>query len=232
MSRDSGEERVIRVMLVDDHAAFREPLAMLLGWESDLEVVSQAGTLAIARRILAEDEPAIDVAVVDLDMPDGSGVDLIEAMRDSRSGAVSLVLSAHDERSRLAKAIEAGAAGLMHKSAGPRQIVDAIRSLYRGEELISQQEIIEALRYISREREQDHEASNTISALTPREIEVIQCLAEGLSDKQMAERLYLGPGTVRAHLSSILAKMGVESRLQALLFAVKYGLVQVDQQGR
>lgn len=223
----SPEGRTIRVMLVDDHAAFREPLAMMLGWEPDLEVVAQAGTLSRAREIAGTDGLEVDVAVVDLDLPDGSGVDLIEDLHDSNPRVTTLVLSAHAEQRRLARAIEAGAAGLMHKSAGPQQVIDAVRRLYSGEQLLSQQEIIEALRFVSRERTQNYEAQRAISALTPREREVIQGLAEGLSDRQMAEKLYLGPGTIRAHLTSILGKLEVDSRLQVLLFAVRHGLVEV-----
>lgn len=218
-------------MLVDDHATFREPLAMMLGWEPDLEVVAQAGTLSGAREVLDSDAPAMDVAVVDLDLPDGSGAEFIQDLNNARSGVMVLVLSAHAEQQRLARAIEAGAAGIMHKSAGPQQVIEAVRSLYSGEQLLSQQEIIEALRFVSRERAQSHEARIIISRLTAREREVIQGLAEGLSDKQMAEKLYLGSGTVRAHLTSVLAKLGVESRLQALLFAVRHGLVEVSRPG-
>lgn len=214
-------------MLVDDHATFREPLALMLGWEPDLEVVAQAGTLARAKEIVTVDKPEIDVAVVDLDLPDGSGLDFIAELREIRSGTLPLVLSAHAEQQRLARAIEAGAAGLMHKSVGPRQVMEAIRRLHSGEQLLSQQEIIEALRFVSRERTQDHEARLMIDKLTSREREVIQGLAEGLSDKQMAEKLYVGPGTIRAHLTSILTKLEVESRLQVLLFAVRHGLVDV-----
>ncbi len=119
----------------------------------------------------------------------------------------------------------------MHKSVGPQQVVEAVRRLSSGEQLLSQQEIIEALRFVTRERTQNHEAQSMIATLTPREREVIQGLAEGLSDKQMAEKLYLGPGTIRAHLTSILAKLEVESRLQVLLFAVRHSLVEVGRPG-
>lgn len=224
----SEGERKIRVMLVDDHATFREPLAMMLGWEPDLEVVAQAGSLSGAREILKASDPALDVAVVDLDLPDGSGVEFIEEMSATRPKVMLLVLSAHSEQRRLAQSIEAGAAGLMHKSSGPREVMEAVRRLHSGEQLLSQQEIIEALRFVDRERSRDYEARRVIEKLTPRELEVMQGLAEGLSDKELAEKLYVGPGTVRAHLTSILGKLSVDSRLQALLFAVRHGLVDIS----
>jgi DNA-binding NarL/FixJ family response regulator len=222
------EQGRIRVMLVDDHATFREPLAMMLGWEPDLEVVAQAGSLARAREVLETENPAIDVAVVDLDLPDGSGVDLMKELHEGSPGTKLLVLSSHSEQWRLAGAVEAGAAGLMHKSAGPAEVVGAIRRLYSGEQLLSQNEVIEALRFITRERTRNDEARRMIEKLTSRELEIIQGLAEGLSDREMAEKLSVVPGTIRAHLTSILTKLEVDSRLQVLLFAVRYGLVEIE----
>ena len=215
-------------MLVDDHATFREPLAFMLEQELDLTVVGQAGSLAEAREVLA-DALGVDVAVVDLDLPDGSGVDFIGYLRSIRPRAMALVLTAFSERERLARAIEAGAAGVAHKSTHPEDVVEAIRRLYAGEQLLSQQEVMEALRLVSREREKDREAQFMIDKLTPREREVLQALTEGFSsDKEIAERLYVGTGTVHAHIASILSKLELQSRLQALVFAVRYGVVEIN----
>jgi len=217
----------INVMLVDDHVSFRQPLAFMLGWEPDLSIVSEAGTLAEARGLLLDGIPPVDVAVVDLDLPDGMGTDLIEDLRRGQPQAVTLVLSAHSDEGRRARAIEAGAAGVMHKSSPVEQILDAIRQLRQGDNLLSQREVIEALRLVRQERERDHEARIMIEKLTSKEREVLQALAEGLSDKGIAERLYVGVGTVRTHVRSILNKLEVQSRLQALVFAVRHGLVEV-----
>lgn len=218
----------IRVMLVDDHVSFRQPLAFMLGWEPDLRIVSQAGTLAEARGLLLDADSAVDVAVVDLDLPDGLGIDLVDVLRRAHKSAVVLVLSAHSDEGRRARAIEAGAAGIMHKSSPVEEILDAIRRLWRGDQLLSQREVVEALRLVRRERERDHEARLMIEKLTPKEREVLQALAEGLSDKGIADRLYVGVGTIRTHVRSILAKLEVQSRLQALVFAVRHGLVEMD----
>jgi DNA-binding NarL/FixJ family response regulator len=218
----------IRVMLVDDHATFREPLAIMLGWEEDMEVVAQSGSLAGAHEIVEDGSHEIDVAVVDLELPDGSGTEIIKALRDDMPKTMSLVLSSHSEERHLAEAVEAGAAGVVHKSSGPGEVVAAIRRLNAGEALLSPEEVIEALRFVVRERAESHEASRMIESLTPRELEVLECLAEGLSDREMAEKLYVVPGTIRAHLTKILTKLEVDSRLQALLFAVRHGLVNVE----
>lgn len=229
--RDSGVEgglHAMRVMLVDDHSSFREPLAFMLDRENEFEVVAQAGSLAEAREILADDRLAVEVVLVDLDLPDGSGVELIGYLSETRPKAAALVLSAFSDRSRIVRAIEAGASGVLHKSASIAEIVEAVRRLGSGEPLLSQQEVVEALWTVARERAEDQEARITIGRLTPREREVLQAIAEGWSDKVIADRLYMGVGTVRSHVTSILQKLGVRSRLQALLFAVRHDLVALD----
>lgn len=216
-------------MLVDDHASFRQPLAFILEREPDLTVTAQAGSLAEAREALEDASPEVDVAVVDLDLPDGSGADFIGYLRKVRPRAMALILTAFSERQRFGRAIEAGAAGIMHKSTRPEDVVEAVRSLYTGERLISQQEVMDALRLVLREREKDREAQLMIGRLTPREREVLQALAEGFSsDKEIAGQLYVGAGTVHAHIASILSKLEVQSRLQALVFAVRHGLVDIS----
>ena len=225
MSEEVREE--IRMMLVDDHVSFRQPLAFMLEREPDLAVVAQADSLTEAREVLGNAELAIDVVVVDLELPDGSGVNFIGELYEARPRALALVLSAYSDRALLARAIEAGAAGLVHKSSRLDEIVAAVRRLHAGEQLLSQREVIEAVRLVSRQRREDREAELTIGKLTPREQEVLQALAEGLSDKEIAERLYVGIGTVRTHITSILTKLGVQSRLQALVFAVHHGIVKI-----
>jgi two-component system nitrate/nitrite response regulator NarL len=227
LNTEAGRE--IRVMLVDDHASFRRPLAFMLEREPDLAVVGQAGSLAEAREVLGDAAPEVDVAVVDLDLPDGSGVDFIGYLRSARPRAMALILTAFGERERFARAIEAGAAGIVHKSTRPEDVIETIRRLYTGEQLLSQQEIMEALRLVFREREKNREAQLAIDKLTPREREVLQALAEGFSsDREIAERLYVGAGTVHAHVASILSKLEVQSRLQALVFAVRHGIVEIN----
>jgi DNA-binding NarL/FixJ family response regulator len=218
----------IRIMVVDDHDTFRDPLAFMLEREPDLTVVARPRSLSEAGEVLESAELAVDVALVDLNLPDGSGADLIKDLRASQPRAKALVLSAMSEQRYLAEAIEAGAAGVMHKSAPIRDLVEAVHSLAAGEQLLSQQEVIEALRFIGRERESNREAQLAIDKLTPREREVLQALAEGWSDKKIAQRLHLGVGTVHTHVASILSKLEVSSRLQALVFAVRHGLVAIE----
>ena len=125
---------MIHVLLVDDHAAFRQPLALMMAWEPDLTVVAQAGSLAEARRMLAA-APAVDVAVVDLQLPDGNGVDLIPALRTANPQGTVLILTASMDQSAYARAMEAGAAGVVQKLLGIREIIALVRRLSRGEHL-------------------------------------------------------------------------------------------------
>ena len=221
----------IRVMLLDDHDSFRQPLAFMLDREDDLRVVAQAGSLAEAREVLAgmyETGESLDVAVVDLDLPDGSGTEFVSEVVKANRRALVLVLSAYSEQGRLARAIEAGAAGVLHKSSRIGEIVDAVRRLRSGEQLVSPQEVMEAIRLVGRERRESSEARRMIAELTPREKDVLQALAEGLGDKEISELLSVSLGTTRTHMANILGKLEVQSRLQALVFALRHGIVHVD----
>ena len=225
-----GEES--RIMLVDDHTSFRQPLAFMLEREPDLTVVAQAGSLAEAREVLRgahEGGPEVDVAIVDLELPDGFGTEFVAELLADDPDVHVLVLSAFSDKGTLALAVEAGAAGVLHKSSRIDDITDAVRRLRSGEQLLSQREVIEAVRYVSRTRSEAREAQLMVAKLTPRERDVLQALAEGLSDKEIAERLYVGIGTVRSHTTSLLSKLEVQSRLQALVFAVRHGLVEITQ---
>jgi DNA-binding NarL/FixJ family response regulator len=221
-----GEE--IRIMVLDDHDTFRDPLAFMLEREPDLTVVASPRTLSEARVILEDAGFAVDVALVDLNLPDGSGADIIKELYGSRPRTTALVLSATADQRHLATAIEAGAAGVLHKSAPMADLVEAVRRLAAGEQLLSQEEVIEALRYLTRVRASHREAEFASARLTPREREVIQALAEGLGDKEIARRLHVGEGTVHTHVTNILAKLEVSSRLQALVFAVRHGVVTIE----
>jgi DNA-binding NarL/FixJ family response regulator len=129
--------REIRIMVVDDHDTFRDPLAFMLEREPDLTVVARPRSLSEAREDLQSAEHAVDVAIVDLNLPDGSGTDLIRELRNYLPRATALVLSATSDQEHLASAIEAGAAGVMHKSAPMSDLVEAVRRLAAGEQLLS-----------------------------------------------------------------------------------------------
>jgi two-component system nitrate/nitrite response regulator NarL len=214
-----------RLLLVEDHASFRQTLALVFDQEPDFEVVAEAGTVAEARLVMADREA--DLAVVDLSLPDGEGVDLIEDLRETNPLFAALVLTASLDRAEHARAVEAGAAGVLHKSAEVDEILDATRRLAAGETLFTSEELVELLRLAGQSREEEREARASIEQLTRREREVLLALSEGLSNKQIAERLHMSVDTERTHMMNILNKLGVHSRLQALLFAARHGLVEL-----
>ncbi|MDQ4002542.1 MAG: PAS domain S-box protein, partial [Actinomycetota bacterium] len=221
--REEPEEEV-RILLVEDHTSFREAVASLLEQQSGFTAVGQAGSLAEARKMLGGE---VDVAIIDLGLPDGYGGELIKELRETNPRAQALVLSATLDRSEIARAVEAGAAGVLHKSAEMDKVVEAVRRLKAGESLLPLEEVVELLRFASSRREQEQEASQAIARLTPREKDVLQALAEGLDSKEIADRLYISVQTERNHMASILAKLGAHSRLQALVFAARHGVVDI-----
>jgi DNA-binding NarL/FixJ family response regulator len=117
---------------------------------------------------------------------------------------------------------------VLHKSAGIENVMEAVRRLRAGEALLPLEQIVELLRFAGSRREQEHEAREAIARLTPREKEVLNALADGLDGKEIAERLHISLLTERNHMSSILAKLGVHSRLQALVFALRHGVVDIS----
>lgn len=218
------EASTIRVLLVEDHTVFRQALALAFGMEPELEVVGQAGSVAEALEML----DGIDVAVFDLDLPDGNGASLIQELHDRNRRAEALVLTASTRQIDHARAVEAGAAGLVHKSTPLNEIVDAVKRVAAGETLITRRELIELVQLAGKHREEEQAIRQTIERLTPRERDVLIALGEGLTDREIAERLYISKDTVHTHMVNMMGKLDVESRMQALIFAIRSGLVVLD----
>ena len=214
-----------RILLVEDHASFRQTLAFVFDQQPEFEVAAQAGTLAEAR--LAMDGSEADLGVIDLTLPDGEGTELIGELREANPSFAALVLTASLDRTEHARAVEAGAAGVLHKSADVDAILDATRRLGEGETLLSEEELLALLRLAGQNREEEVEARASIEQITPREKEVLQKLAKGLSNKEIAAKLHMSVDTERTHMMNILNKLGVHSRLQALVFAARHGLVEI-----
>jgi DNA-binding NarL/FixJ family response regulator len=223
---DHATERT-RILLVEDHVSFRQALAFMFERELDFEVVGQVGSVDEVRELPDGLLKDVEVAVVDLALPDGDGLELIEDLTSNEPQIMTLVVSASLESGRFARAIEAGAGGVLHKSTPIKDIIDAVRRLRAGEALLSSGEVIEMLRVVSREREEKREALQAIEKITSREREILRALAEGLESKEIAEKLNITVETERTHMVNILHKLGVHSRLQALVFAARHGLVEI-----
>jgi DNA-binding NarL/FixJ family response regulator len=218
-------EPPIRLVLIDDHLSYRHAVGFMLSREADLRVVAQAGTRAEARAVLRDHGAEIDVALIDLDLPDGSGVGLIHDLRVRNPEAVALVVTGSTSPRDRAFAVEAGATGVLHKSLDVADIAAAVRQARGGESLIPPREIVDLLRAAGRLRTVEQAGRSALARLTDREREVLRELADGRSDKEIAERLGVSAKTARGHVVNLLGKLGVDSRLQAVILAARLGAV-------
>jgi DNA-binding NarL/FixJ family response regulator len=169
----------------------------------------------------------IGIAIVDLSLPDGTGLELIEDLQEVSPDAKVLVLTASLDRQQRAWAVEVGAADVLHKSASVDSILRALRRLSTGESLLPPGEVVDLLRLALRQRERDRETKARLELLTRRELEVLRLLAEGLDGKMIAGRLEITTKTEHTHMMNIFGKLGVHSRLEALVLAVRHGLVDI-----
>lgn len=215
---------MIRTLLVDDHTSYREALAFMLEQDPNFKVAAQAGTLAEARALMI----GIDVAIVDLGLTDGNGTDLIVDFIAVNPRGIALVLTAGDDRREFARAVEAGATGLLSKARPIREIIDCIYRAAGGAVLLSPTETIDLLRLASQQRQQELAVQQALSKLTRREREILVALGRGLNDREIGEQLSISTETVRTHFVNILGKLNLTSRLQALIFAIRHGFVTVD----
>jgi DNA-binding NarL/FixJ family response regulator len=206
-----------RVLIVDDHEVLAASLAQVLDHEADLTVVGAAGTLERARAQLATEKP--DVVLLDHRLPDGDGVEAIPDLLALRPEASIVVLTATTADHVLVAAIEGGASGFVSKTRGLDEVTSAVRAAAAGESVISPEMLARLLPRLHRR------AAAPRDKLTERERDVLQLLAEGLSNAAIAERLFVSVHTVRNHVANLSNKLGAHSKLEALSIAVREGLL-------
>jgi NarL family two-component system response regulator LiaR len=206
----------IRVLLVDDHAVVRQGLRSFLELQPDIEVVGEAAAAKEGVEQAARLAP--DVVLMDLLMPDEDGVDAIRALRGVAPRAKVLVLTSYLDDTHVFAAVQAGAAGYLLKDVQPDALADAIRQVSQGVAVLHPQI---AARLMHRTA-----APPTLADFTQRERDVLKLLAEGLSNKEIASRLFISEKTVKTHVSNVLQKLGVADRTQAALLAVRQRLVE------
>jgi len=210
----------IRVLLVDDHDVFRRGLAQLLADEG-LDVVAEASGGEAGVRLAAELRP--EVVLMDLSMPGISGVEATRAI-SAAGGPAVVVLTLSDDDASMLEALLAGAAGYVLKEATLEQIVAAVRAAATGEAVIPPRVAPELLRRL-RASEPSRDEQRGAVELSERELEVLRLIVEGRDNAAIAATLFISPNTVKSHVASIFAKLGVESRLQASVQALRRGLV-------
>jgi DNA-binding NarL/FixJ family response regulator len=203
------------VLLVDDHEVVRRGLRDLLGSERDIDVVAEAGTVAEALAQAEATHP--DVALVDMRLPDGDGVTLCRRLR-AADGPRCLVLTAFDDEQALVAAIEAGASGYLLKQVRGQDLVTAVREVAAGRSLLDPVTTARVLARIRRGTEPDQ-----LDALTERERRVLDLIGEGLSNREIAQRLFLAEKTVKNYVTSVLSKLGMQRRAQAIALIARRG---------
>lgn len=211
---------VIRVVLVDDHPVFRIGMVALLQSLDGVEVVGQAESAAAGSALLAGDLEA-DVILMDLDLGDGSGIDLTRDLLRERPRARVLVVSMHEDEDSVVAAVRAGARGFLVKSAPPDAVERALRAVAAGEMILSPTVAERAMTYVVGGQ---RNARAPFPQLTPREREVLDLVASGLDNAAIARRLSLSPKTVRNAVATILAKLSLRDRAAAILRARAEGL--------
>jgi DNA-binding NarL/FixJ family response regulator len=209
---------MIRVVLVDDHAVVREGLARLVEAAGDMQVVGMAVDGEDAVRVVTEALP--DVVLMDLQMPGTDGVAATRQLRESEVGAEVLVLTSFSDGERIVAALDAGAVGYLLKDADPDEVLEGIRAVSRGESPLHPR----AARVLLGARQSARDTDDGAASLTPREREVLALVRSGLANKQIARRLGISERTVKAHLTSVFGRLGVQDRTQAALWAERHGI--------
>jgi two-component system, NarL family, response regulator DevR len=205
----------IRVFLLDDHEVVRRGLHDLLESEGDIEIVGEAGTVRDATARIPALRP--HVAVLDARLPDGSGIDVCRDVRSVDPSINALILTSYDDDEALFAAILAGAAGYVLKQIGGNDLMDAVRRVAAGQSLIDPSLTARVLDRLRRGPEEPAE----LAGLTEQERKILALIAEGLTNRQIGERLFLAEKTIKNYVSSILSKLGLERRTQAAVLASK-----------
>ena len=215
MNETAGGQPAIGVFLLDDHEIVRRGVKELLEAEPDIKVVGEAGTAASALARIPALRP--DVAVLDVRLPDGDGVSVCRDIRSSMPEVACLMLTSFGDDEALFDAIMAGAAGYVLKQIRGTDLVGAIRTVASGESMLDPEA---ASRVMRRMRDQARR-SDPLAELTPQERRILELIGEGLTNRQIGERMYLAEKTVKNYVSALFAKLGMERRTQAAAYAAR-----------
>jgi DNA-binding NarL/FixJ family response regulator len=208
----------MRVLIADDHGIVRSGLRRLLESEEGIEVVAEAGDGAEACEKAVETKP--DLAILDVKMPELSGLEATREIRERAPGVAILILSMHDEERYLFEALKAGASGYVLKRAADSDLIDAVRAVERGEPFLTPEAQQALIRDVLGESEEQKEE------LTPREQEVVKLVAEAHTNKEIAEMLGMAEKTAENHRSNAMRKLGMRDRVELVRYAIRRGLIE------
>ncbi len=210
----------VRVFLLDDHEIVRRGVKELLEAEGDLEVVGEAGTAAEALARIPPTRP--DVAVLDVRLPDGDGVEVCRDIRSAHPDIQCLMLTSFADDEALFQAIMAGASGYVLKQIKGADVVEAVRSVAAGRSLLDPSVTARVVERLRGGQEEDE----LLARLSPQERNILQLIADGLTNRQIAEQVHLAEKTVKNYVSNLLSKLGMERRTQAAVYAARLGAQQ------
>jgi NarL family two-component system response regulator LiaR len=216
---------MIRVLVVDDHKVVREGMQFLLDQEPEIEVVGQCADGAEAVDAVARLAPT--VVLLDLLMPGLDGLVALRHIKAQSPATRVVVLTSHTGEEHMFDAIKAGATSYLLKTAGAREVISAVRAAARGESLLDPSVAAKVLEEL---RSPSHQTPAAGGQLTPREIEVLTLVARGRSNRAIGEQLFIGEETVKTHISNILAKLHLADRTQAAIYALRQGLVPLQEE--
>ena len=213
----------ITILIVDDERTFGEALELALSHEKDLQIVDVATDGREAVRVAGEQHP--DVVLMDVTMPGMNGIEATRRIKETDPDATVLILSGHDDEHLLARAMAAGAAGLLRKTEAVVDVAGTVRRAHRGEPIHDVSEVERAQRRFRHRRDLDADAKDRLERLTPRELQVLASMAEGRSPEETASALGMSPNTLRTHTQNMLTKLHVHSKMEALVLAIRHGKV-------
>jgi DNA-binding NarL/FixJ family response regulator len=222
IGRRAGE-RPARVLVIDDHSAVAEAVAMAIDTQPDLECVGTASSIAAARRMAAELAP--DVILIDVELPDGDGIEAVPELRRDNPRARVLVLTGHTAVTVLARAASAGVCGFLPKESGIHEVLRAIRVARDGGMIVNNATLSSVLDRIAAGAPAAGGGVSAVELFTPRELDVLRGLASGSDPQSIARGLGMSVNTCRGHVKSILGKLGAHSQLEAVVIALRRGLL-------
>jgi len=212
---------MIKVLLVDDQEILTQGLKMLLGTQEDIEVIGQCANGQLAVAMAREVKP--DVVLMDIQMPVMNGIEALKIMKDTQVNMKVIMLTTFHDDDYISDALHNGAAGYLLKDTKPMEIAEAIRTVYRGDALISPQVATKLIELFNKQSV-SVENSEAFGSLTERERDIVRLVGQGMNNKEISGALFISEGTVKNHLTKILEKLCLRDRTQVAIYALKNGL--------